>query len=92
MKQKAERLADLAAFIADGDTDTCRRAGHLAKADLVSQTVGEFPEIQGVIGGYLGRHGGEVEAVAMQLPSTTAPKARAMPFRQLTRSPCRACR
>ena len=64
MKQKAERLADLAAFIADGDIDTCRRAGHLAKADLVSQTVGEFPEIQGVIGGYLGRHGGEVEAVA----------------------------
>ena len=64
MKQKAERLANLAAFIADGDTDTCRRAGHLAKADLVSQTVGEFPEVQGVIGGYLGRHGGEVEAVA----------------------------
>ena len=64
MQQKAERLADLAAFIADGDAETCRRAGHLAKADLVSQTVGEFPEVQGVIGGYLARHGGEDKAVA----------------------------
>ena len=64
MQQKAERLADLAAFIDDQHSDTSRRAGHLAKADLVSQTVGEFPEVQGVIGGYLARHGGEDKAVA----------------------------
>ena len=76
MQQKAERLADLAAFIADGDAETCRRAGHLAKADLVSQTVGEFPEVQGVIGGYLARHGGEDKAVADAVAEHYRPKAR----------------
>ena len=84
MQQKAERLADLAAFIADGDTDTCRRAGHLAKADLVSQTVGEFPEMQGVIGGYLARHGGEVEAVADAVAEHYRPEGPGMPFPPLT--------
>jgi glycyl-tRNA synthetase beta chain len=48
-----ERLAQLA-----------ERAARLAKADLVTQMVGEFPELQGVIGGYLARAQGEDEAVA----------------------------
>ncbi|WP_310495932.1 glycine--tRNA ligase subunit beta [Sandarakinorhabdus sp.] len=40
------------------------RAARLAKADLVSATVGEFPELQGVIGRYLALAGGEDPAVA----------------------------
>ncbi len=40
------------------------RAARLAKADLVSGMVGEFPELQGVIGGYLAEAQGEPEAIA----------------------------
>jgi glycyl-tRNA synthetase beta chain len=35
------------------------RAATFAKADLVSDMVGEFPELQGIMGGYYARHGGE---------------------------------
>jgi glycyl-tRNA synthetase beta chain len=44
--------------------DFAERAARLAKADLVTGMVGEFPELQGVIGGYLARAQGEPDAVA----------------------------
>ena len=44
--------------------DLAERAARLAKADLVTAMVGEFPELQGVIGGYLAAAQGEPEAVA----------------------------
>ena len=44
--------------------DQAERAARLAKADLVTGMVGEFPELQGVIGGYLARAQGEDDAVA----------------------------
>ena len=56
MGDKAQRISNLAHAIAgmiDANQDLAQRAGLLAKADLVSETVGEFPELQGVIGGYL---------------------------------------
>ena len=56
--QKAGRLEKLASVIAGyigADKDVAARAGRLAKADLVTETVGEFPELQGIIGGYLAR-------------------------------------
>ena len=37
------------------DADTAAEAARLAKADLASQMVGEFPELQGVMGGYYAR-------------------------------------
>jgi glycyl-tRNA synthetase beta chain len=40
------------------------RAARLAKADLVTGMVGEFPELQGVIGGYLAEEQGEPQAIA----------------------------
>jgi glycyl-tRNA synthetase beta chain len=40
------------------------RAARLAKADLLTDMVGEFPELQGVMGGYYARHDGEAEDVA----------------------------
>ena len=58
MRDKAGRIAQLARHIAGligADADAAERAGLLAKADLVSETVGEFPELQGIIGGYLAR-------------------------------------
>ena len=67
MADKAVRIAGLAGFMADAlgeDSALATRAGSLAKADLVSQTVGEFPEVQGIIGGYLAEaaEGGDVAA------------------------------
>ncbi len=52
---KAKRVSALAAFIADqigGDPNLAGRAGLLCKADLVSDMVGEFPDLQGTMGGH----------------------------------------
>ncbi|WP_425505240.1 glycine--tRNA ligase subunit beta [Sphingomonas sinipercae] len=66
---KVERVAKLARWLVDSgvidaDADQVERAALLAKADLVTGMVGEFPELQGVIGGYLARAQGEADAVA----------------------------
>jgi glycyl-tRNA synthetase beta chain len=65
--QKVERLEKLSAFIAGKigvDVAAATRAAHLAKADLSSGMVGEFPELQGIMGRYYARHDGESELVA----------------------------
>ena len=66
---KVERVAMLARWLVESgvvkaDADQAERAARLAKADLVSGMVGEFPELQGVIGGYLAEAQGEPKAVA----------------------------
>ena len=67
---KVERVAKLARWLVEegiikgADADQAERAARLAKADLVTGMVGEFPELQGVIGGYLARAQGEPDAVA----------------------------
>ncbi len=56
------RLAQLAQQIAPAlgvDATTAHRAATLAKADLVTDMVGEFPELQGIMGMYYARHDGE---------------------------------
>jgi glycyl-tRNA synthetase beta chain len=67
MLDRARRIEALAALLAtmlDFDVARTRRAGLLAKADLVTGTVGEFPELQGAIGRLLAIHDGEDETVA----------------------------
>ena len=44
--------------------DAAERAARLCKADLVTGMVGEFPELQGIMGGYYARAQGESDAVA----------------------------
>ena len=66
---KVERVAKLARWLVESgvihaDADQVERAARLAKADLVTGMVGEFPELQGVIGGYLAEAQGEPQAVA----------------------------
>jgi glycyl-tRNA synthetase beta chain len=66
---KVERVAKLARWLVESgvvkaDPNEAERAARLAKADLVSGMVGEFPELQGVIGGYLAAAQGEPKAVA----------------------------
>jgi glycyl-tRNA synthetase beta chain len=50
------------------------RAALLAKADLLTDMVGEFPELQGVMGGYYARHDGEAEAVALAVEDHYKPR------------------
>ncbi|MEO1964681.1 glycine--tRNA ligase subunit beta [Hyphomonas sp.] len=64
---KVERVAALARELAPkvgADPDLAERAARLAKADLVSEMVGEFPELQGVMGRYYALEAGEPAAVA----------------------------
>lgn len=63
---KTERISALAGFIAGqigADPASASRAATLCKADLVSDMVGEFPDLQGVMGGYYARHDGEADEV-----------------------------
>ncbi|MEJ7776221.1 MAG: glycine--tRNA ligase subunit beta [Sphingomicrobium sp.] len=70
LADKVERVAKLARWLVEegivkgADSDQAERAARLAKADLVTGMVGEFPELQGVIGGYLARAHGEPDAIA----------------------------
>ena len=69
LTDKVDRVAKLARWLVDsgvinGDAAQVERAARLAKADLVTGMVGEFPELQGVIGGYLAEAQGEPKAVA----------------------------
>jgi glycyl-tRNA synthetase beta chain len=67
---KAERVVKLAQWLAQerivrgADPAEVQAAARLAKADLVTEMVGEFPELQGTIGGYYARAQGQSEAVA----------------------------
>lgn len=64
---KVERVAALARELAKhvgADPDLAKRAARLAKADLVSEMVGEFPELQGVMGRYYALAAGEKANVA----------------------------
>jgi glycyl-tRNA synthetase beta chain len=66
---KARRVADLAAEVAaaagldDAVAAAAREAGALCKNDLVTGTVGEFPELQGIVGGLLLREEGAEDGV-----------------------------
>ncbi len=68
-RAKSERMAELAARIAGdvfGRVDAAgdaRRAAALCKADLATDMVGEFPELQGVMGGVYARAQGETEEI-----------------------------
>jgi len=50
--QRIERLAAELAPVVDADVEKTRRAARLAKADLLTEVVGEFPELQGLMGKY----------------------------------------
>ena len=65
--QRIERLVKLSAEIAPkvgANVEDAKRAAMLAKADLVTNMVGEFPELQGVMGRYYALKQGEKPAVA----------------------------
>ena len=66
---KVERVAKLARWLVESgvvkaDRNQVELAARLAKADLVTGMVGEFPELQGIVGGYLARAQGKPQTVA----------------------------
>ncbi|MBZ0090774.1 MAG: glycine--tRNA ligase subunit beta, partial [Sulfuricellaceae bacterium] len=65
--ERVQRIQKLAGEIArrlGADAAQAERAAYLAKADLLTDMVGEFPELQGIMGRYYALHDGEPEAVA----------------------------
>jgi glycyl-tRNA synthetase beta chain len=67
---KVERVAKLARWLVEegivkgASADDAERAARLCKADLVTGMVGEFPELQGIMGGYYAREQGQDDPVA----------------------------
>lgn len=78
--QKAQRMSDLAGYLAMALghrelVDLSRRAARLSKADLVTGLVGEFPTLQGVMGGEYAKHDGESPEVSRAIREHYLPKA-----------------
>jgi glycyl-tRNA synthetase beta chain len=74
---KSVRVAELARVVANRvgvDAALATRAASLAKCDLLTRMVGEFPELQGVMGRYYAVHDGEPPAVAEALDSHYQPR------------------
>lgn len=81
MADKVERVARLARWLVEthpdhfpgADPETVERAARLAKADLTTGTVGEFPELQGLIGGHLAAAQGEPPEIVAAIRQHYAP-------------------
>ncbi len=77
MGDKAKRIESLSAYIADvigANANHSARAGLLAKTDLVTDMVGEFADLQGVMGGYYAHNDGEDAAVATAISEHYHPR------------------
>jgi glycyl-tRNA synthetase beta chain len=77
--QRSHRVASIAAVIArelggGSLVDQAVAAARLAKADLLTEMVGEFPELQGVMGGYYARHDGQPDEVAVAIEDHYRPR------------------
>jgi len=62
--KRIERLVGEIAALVGADVEKTKRAAHLAKADLLTEVVGEFPELQGLMGKYYALAQGEDASVA----------------------------
>ncbi|MEX1080672.1 MAG: glycine--tRNA ligase subunit beta, partial [Halofilum sp. (in: g-proteobacteria)] len=76
LHDRGERIAALARQLAGqlgADAGAAERAGRLAKCDLLTEMVGEFPELQGLMGGYYAAADGEPESVALAIADQYRP-------------------
>ena len=69
-----QQLAGGIAATIGGDRAVAERAAWLAKADLLTGMVGEFPELQGVMGRYYARHDGESDDIADAIEAHYRPR------------------
>jgi glycyl-tRNA synthetase beta chain len=82
MAQKQIRVGKLAGLLAaqvspqlDELRPVCERAAALCKADLLTGVVGEFPELQGIMGGEYANHDGESDAVSQAIREQYLPRS-----------------
>lgn len=77
LDEKMDRVqalaVEIAAHVPGADKDRVRSAARLAKADLVTGMVGEFPELQGIMGRYYALHDGEHAKVAQAIAEHYSP-------------------
>ena len=71
---RIERLAGELAPLVGAHVEKAKRAARLCKADLLTEVVGEFPELQGLMGKYYAQEQGEDEAVAHAVEDHYSPK------------------
>lgn len=74
---KTRRLAFISKKLAEfvgNSSENCARAAHLSKCDLVTQMVGEFPELQGTMGAYYALASGEEEDVSRAIGEHYSPR------------------
>ena len=72
-----ERVSRLCGLLADeigANRSLVQRAAELSRSDLITEMVGEFPELQGVMGMYYARHDGEPEELAVALAEQYRPR------------------
>ena len=72
--ERIERLAAELAPLVGADVEKAKRAARVCKADLLTEVVGEFPELQGTMGKYYAEEQGEDEAVAHACEDHYKPK------------------
>jgi glycyl-tRNA synthetase beta chain len=72
--ERIERLAGELAPLVGADAKKAKRAARLCKADLLTEIVGEFPELQGTIGKYYAQAQGEDESIAHAIEDHYRPK------------------
>ena len=94
--RKQNRIVAIAEFLATevcpNKTTQVARAAWLCKADLVTQMVYEFPEMQGIIGGYYSEYSGEDLEVSLAIKEHYRPTfSRRPPSIQSYWSHCRDC-
>lgn len=79
-EERSQRISHLAGLIAEAmklsstEKEQAIRAGLLAKSDLTTGMVGEFPELQGIMGGYYAAHDGEDDAVSLAITEHYKPR------------------
>jgi len=80
MLQKSDRLVSLVEWVSaelslpQPETEGLARACYLAKSDLLTQMVGEFPELQGIVGKYYALENGESEIAAKAISEQYLPR------------------
>ncbi|HSM69294.1 MAG TPA: glycine--tRNA ligase subunit beta, partial [Xanthomonadales bacterium] len=77
VRDKTKRIEDFSRIIAqiiDIDPEPVARAALLCKCDLVTQMVGEFPGLQGIMGGHYASASGEPDAVALAIREHYSPR------------------
>lgn len=74
IKEKTDRLASICNYLSPDDADL-KKAAMLCKSDILSEAVGEFPKLQGIMGYYYAKHEGMNDNIAIAIRDHYKPLA-----------------